>query len=447
MSRLTLCNAFGREYIKNIKEVFINNMKKRLFSLLLVLCMVLGMTAVTASAAEEMDDAVTVYFTVEGKTGGFATAGGQTMAMQKLTVPYFDLALYEMEDLYYSPDCYAGAGQVSQKAGTAETAKGNVTILHLFIYATEIFRCGLEPEDAGKGYLNEAGWPDFMVYNRYPGSAFVYFWDYSNDITYYLNYEYPLGEIGWGSTCDQIRIDDGDVITVRHDKGTEGFGTYHHFGPTGLVTKEISHGNDLSLTLYQTTKTADYSGTGHEPVGAGYTVSVASEPGGDALVQASTSSNGDVLLDTSALPAGRYYVTSDTYGPAVMLLLIDQHEYLSKITAPTCTKGGYTTYTCACGSTYTADKTAAAGHSFENDICTVCGQSANVALYGDANGDDEVDVTDVVLLAQYIAEGDVTINESAADVDGTQTVDVTDLVLLKQYIAEIITSFPVEDNN
>lgn len=422
-------------------------MKKRLLSLLLILCMVLGIFPMTAAAAEETDDAVTVYFTVEGPQGGFATAGGKAMALQKLTVPYFDLALYDMQDLYYNPDCYAGAGQVSQTAGTAETAKGNVTILHLFIYATEVFRCGVDPEHAGKGYLNEAGWPEFMVYNRYPGSAFVYFWDYSNDITYYLNYEYPLGEIGWGSTCDQILLKDGDVVTVRHDKGTEGFGTYHHFGPTGLISKEISHGNDLTLTLYQTTKTADYSGTGHEPVGEGHTVSVSAEAGGTALVQATTNSAGDVELDTSELPAGRYYVTSDTYGPAVMLLLIGEHEYLSKVTAPTCTKGGYTTYTCDCGSTYTADKTPAAGHNFENDICTVCGQSANVALYGDVNGDETVDVADVVLLAQYIAEYDVTIDESAADVDGTGNVDVADLVLLKQYIAEIITSFPVENDN
>ena len=431
-----------------MREGILKAMRKKLLSLLLALVLVLGMLPMTADAAEKTDDAVTVYFTVEGEKGGFATAGGKTMALQKLTVPYFDLALYGMEDLYYNPDCYAGAGQVSQTAGTAETAKGNVTILHLFIYATEVFRCGVDPEDAGKGYLNEKGWPDFMVYNRYPGSAFVYFWDYSNDITYYLNYQYPLGEIGWGSTCDQIRIKDGDIITVRHDKGTEGFGTYHHFGPTGLVTKEISQGNDLTLTLYQTTKTADYSGTGHEPVGAGHTVSICSEDDEEkTLVQATTNAAGDVLLDTSELPAGRYYVTSDTYGPAVMLLLIGEHEYLSKVTAPTCTKGGYTTYTCDCGSTYTSDKTPAAGHNFENDICTVCGQSANVAMYGDVNGDETVDVTDVVLLAQYIAEYDVTIDESAANVNGTETVDVADLVLLKQYVAEIITSFPVENND
>lgn len=52
MSRLTPLSAFWRENMKNEKEVFIIHMKKRLFSLLLILCILLGMTAVTASAAE-----------------------------------------------------------------------------------------------------------------------------------------------------------------------------------------------------------------------------------------------------------------------------------------------------------------------------------------------------------------------------------------------------------
>ena len=39
------------------------------------------------------------------------------------------------------------------------------------------------------------------------------------------------------------------------------------------------------------------------------------------------------------------------------------HEYSSSVTAPTCTKAGYTTYTCACGDTYVADEVAALGHT------------------------------------------------------------------------------------
>ncbi len=42
------------------------------------------------------------------------------------------------------------------------------------------------------------------------------------------------------------------------------------------------------------------------------------------------------------------------------------HNYEAVVTAPTCTEGGYTTYTCSrCGDTYTADETAPLGHNYE----------------------------------------------------------------------------------
>ena len=41
---------------------------------------------------------------------------------------------------------------------------------------------------------------------------------------------------------------------------------------------------------------------------------------------------------------------------------IHSHTYTSVVTAPTCTEKGYTTYTCTCGDTYTANEVAALGH-------------------------------------------------------------------------------------
>ncbi len=43
------------------------------------------------------------------------------------------------------------------------------------------------------------------------------------------------------------------------------------------------------------------------------------------------------------------------------------HSYNAAVTAPTCTAGGYTTYTCACGDTYTDDEVAALGHTEVTD--------------------------------------------------------------------------------
>lgn len=48
------------------------------------------------------------------------------------------------------------------------------------------------------------------------------------------------------------------------------------------------------------------------------------------------------------------------------------HSYEAVVTAPTCTKAGYTTYTCACGDTYTEAGEAALGHNYVNGTCDVC---------------------------------------------------------------------------
>lgn len=40
------------------------------------------------------------------------------------------------------------------------------------------------------------------------------------------------------------------------------------------------------------------------------------------------------------------------------------HKYTNKVTKATCTADGYTTYTCACGDTYTGNKTSALSHSY-----------------------------------------------------------------------------------
>ncbi len=49
------------------------------------------------------------------------------------------------------------------------------------------------------------------------------------------------------------------------------------------------------------------------------------------------------------------------------------------MTAPTCTEAGYTTYTCACGDSYTADAVAATGHSYTavttEPTCTEAGKT------------------------------------------------------------------------
>ena len=52
-----------------------------------------------------------------------------------------------------------------------------------------------------------------------------------------------------------------------------------------------------------------------------------------------------------------------------------KHSYTAVVTEPTCTAGGYTTYTCeGCGHSYVGDRTEALGHDYVDGVCTRCGQ-------------------------------------------------------------------------
>ena len=67
------------------------------------------------------------------------------------------------------------------------------------------------------------------------------------------------------------------------------------------------------------------------------------------------------------------------------------HSYVPVVTPPTCTEGGYTTYTCECGDSYIADETAPVEHSWDAGVvtreatedadgeetftCTLCGET------------------------------------------------------------------------
>ena len=78
------------------------------------------------------------------------------------------------------------------------------------------------------------------------------------------------------------------------------------------------------------------------------------------------------------------YVDPDegrTYTVGANVFLKHGHEYTAVVTDPTCTGGGYTTYTCECGDTYTADETAALGHDYQavvtDPTCTESGYTTH----------------------------------------------------------------------
>ena len=52
---------------------------------------------------------------------------------------------------------------------------------------------------------------------------------------------------------------------------------------------------------------------------------------------------------------------------------VHEHTYTALVTAATCKTGGYTTYICACGDSYTGNETSVRGHEFHAGACVGCG--------------------------------------------------------------------------
>ena len=72
-----------------------------------------------------------------------------------------------------------------------------------------------------------------------------------------------------------------------------------------------------------------------------------------------------------------------------------------------------------------------------NGECDLCWREmpATDIIYGDANGDGEINILDEAVLAQYNAGWDVTLDEAAADANGDGEINILDEALLAQYNA------------
>ena len=371
---------------------------KKIISLILVL--VLLLSCIPAAAAAEAPS-VTVYLTVS-KKNDFQVMNGKTMALYEITVPYFDLELYGLEDFYYHPDCYAGGSKETQFGGTAETAYGKITMLHLFIYATEVIYNGLSPSEAGKGWLaDQGGWNGFRVGGDVAGSSFCIFWEFKNDATYFLNYEYPLGRKNWGASCDQILLKDGDIITARYNAHTGNDGTYYHFGAAEDSWLQAEQGDPVLLELFYTDSEDQDNGgeTYHMPAASAnvYVTKDAAPTNHAALTPVGkTDAEGVLVLDTSDMEPGLYYITTNTWDPAVVILEVFPGE--------------------------------------------------EPVLYGDVNGDSRINAADAAI-TYAIANGKRTATadqKKIADVSGDGRVNAADAALIYAYANGKRSGFPVD---
>lgn len=273
---------------------------------------------------EKVLEPVTVYFSFShDDTFESCDVSGETMALKKVTVPYFDLELYGLEDFYFASENYGpasgdptGGPGSALDPGTKEFAYGKVTMFHLFIYATEVYYLGIDPADAGKGYLKDNGLGS-SIFNvtGSTGSTFLQeIWNYDLNLNYYLNYEYPLAGPGWGSTSDQILLRDGDIVTLGH------FSDWSFFNDTTSIFNYIVadktdpvQGDEIKLELYHAGNGmgGDYT-TAHTLID--YSPSVYCTPVNDIVSGDVTTwqnvgdaeADGSLVVDTSKLAPGEY---------------------------------------------------------------------------------------------------------------------------------------------
>lgn len=352
---------------------------------------------------------VTVYFSFS-HDDKFESCeqSGQTVALKKVTVPYFDLALYGLEDFYFASEDYGpasgdptGGPGSALDPGTKEFAYGKVTMLHLFLYATEVYYLGIDPADAGKGYMADQIGSDTLTISGSAGSIYMnQIWGYDENLNYYLNNEYPLASAGWGSTSDQILLHDGDVVTLGH------FTDWSFYSDSGAVFNHIEtditdpvQGDKVTMKIYRdgadmmgTYNTAHTLRTNCPDV---YCTPVNNVTTGDVTQWTkvgTAAEDGTLVVDTSTLTPGEYiFAIPGQYGnenPDVIVgapggIRLTIHE--------------------------------------------------KPVVKGDINGDGVIDSTDVMALFNAINSGD-DLDATVADVNGDGVIDARDVMALYNII-------------
>ena len=155
---------------------------------------------------------------------------GTILCHKAITVPYFDLSQYGLDEFY----------RYHTANGEGEYVDNNIverpTGLHLYIYLLERYFIGLPESQCCKGRYDRGGLEGFRldddVYYMDEDPAYTAslaalkitgsptslymanFWGHDENLMYYRNHCYPYMSPGWGSTSDYILLSDGDTWDV-----------------------------------------------------------------------------------------------------------------------------------------------------------------------------------------------------------------------------------------
>ena len=168
------------------------------------------------------------------------------------------------------------------------------------------------------------------------------------------------------------------VDVTNSDSGTAGQdGQFFLAGTAGSVTSGYTIG---TTTFVYDTETTGIWGTGTDSI-----LSLAGEPytPGDEEPEEDPCANGHVgetevrgaaaaTCTAEGYTGDAYCLTCGNMTTSGMTIPKTAHSYTAVVTAPTCSKEGYTTYTCSCGDTYTGDKTSVVDHAYVDGKCKWC---------------------------------------------------------------------------
>jgi hypothetical protein len=373
------------------------------------------------------------------------------MIDRTITVPYFDLSLYGLERYYYNPYCYideAGNLRGIQQKGTPESAYDKITVMHPFIVATELYMFEYDQAQVGKGasYKSDPeAFEEIISWSQGAGSSFMDFWEFGTNLNYYVNYEYPLAYEGWGSTSDQVLIEDGDVLSVHMITGNASGSRFGFFavndtnkqydkGTEIIDSYTLNQGEKLELTLYWTATTADYS-TGYETIANKELYWIEEGDESDDVRTWNATKLGEIppAVDPEEEEENSVPVMRTNSKGVVTISTVGVEPGTYYLAAP----GGWTE-----------------GGAVDNDGFKSSGGETGPALFkltvlpyegklGDVNGDGKINVTDAMVALRYAVKK-ITANDlnvEAADVNSDGKVNVTDAMQILRFAVKKITEF------
>lgn len=184
---------------------------------------------------------VTVYFTVSND-GDFVTgADGTVMARVPVTLSYYDLAEYGLEDFYrYEAAPFEDGGEY---IGT--TVIERPTLLHMYIRALEKHYAlhKLSNSDVHSDIIDITGSATHLYMKR--------FWGHDENLMYFVDHAYPLQAPGWGSTCDYILLEDGMEIDLAMFTDWDFYKT-GAFASFDKTSSSIKTGENINLRMVAT---------------------------------------------------------------------------------------------------------------------------------------------------------------------------------------------------